>query len=67
MRIRWLYASEILIHSEFGENGLEFSDGDGSLLANLAYVPAERLRQLDDERLRRLVDLTGRWIRQGTR
>ncbi len=48
-----------------GLGGSDFSTGDGRALAEIAFLPTDRLSELPDESVARLVALARRWIRRG--
>ena len=60
-----LVGAEWLSYLDAGLGGDDFSAGAGHDIAELAYLPPERLTGLTDERVGRLVALTKRWIRKG--
>jgi hypothetical protein len=43
--------------------GKDFEEGEGRLLPELAYAPAERIAQLSDESISDLLQLVRRWIK----
>jgi LPXTG-motif cell wall-anchored protein len=43
--------------------GKDFTEGEGHLLPELAYAPAERIAQLSDESVRNLLQLVRHWIK----
>jgi len=43
--------------------GKEFTEGEGQLLAELAYAPASGIAGLSEERIDRLLHLSRRWIK----
>jgi Domain of unknown function (DUF4381) len=44
--------------------GKNFTEGEGRLLPELAYAPVQRIAQLPDERIRKLLQLIRRWIKR---
>jgi len=44
--------------------GKHFTEGEGRLLTELAYAPAERTAQLSDQSIRGFLQLVRRWIRK---
>jgi hypothetical protein len=43
--------------------GKNFTEGEGRLLPELAYAPAQRIAQLSDEQIGKLLQLIRRWIK----
>lgn len=61
-RVAGLSGSQWLFFLDRSLGGNDFTQGEGRVLAELAYVPASRISSLSDATISRLIDLVRRWI-----